>query len=350
MPYTNWRMVALLSKHRWRVFWLTGWILIVLLSGCSLMPMEEEGLAPPLVEPLRESFELYEVARGDIVRRVAGNGHVVASHLEYLHFTEARGRIAAVNVKAGDHVQKGDVLIQLNLDNMELQLKQRELEVKKKQMALEEAKGQRDLRLIEIRLLELDIAQMQLEETKGWVEGSQLVAGMDGLVTFVADMKPGDQVTEYVDLITIADPTELRLSYTVSNSSQLADVLVGMKAEVEIEEELYSANVVQTPATAPQVDHPRIQEQYERSLYLNIEALSDKLQIGDSARIQIVTQQSEDVLVIPRGGLRSYFGRNYVQIQEGESRKEIDVEIGIESPTQVEILSGLEEGQLIILP
>jgi hypothetical protein len=42
-------------------------------------------------------------------------------------------------------------------------------------------------------------------------------------------------------------------------------------------------------------------------------------------------------------------GRDYVQVLEGESRKELDVEKGIVSSTEVEIRKGIKEGQKVIL-
>ncbi|UUZ85167.1 hypothetical protein LJK88_17265 [Paenibacillus sp. P26] len=71
--------------------------------------------------------------------------------------------------------------------------------------------------------------------------------------------------------------------------------------------------------------------------------------IGTQADIAIVTEHRENVLVIPRAGLRNYMGRDYVQVLEGESRKEVDVEKGIVSATEVEIRKGLSEKQQIIL-
>jgi hypothetical protein len=55
------------------------------------------------------------------------------------------------------------------------------------------------------------------------------------------------------------------------------------------------------------------------------------------------------VIVLPRSAIRSYMGRNYVQIVEGERRKEVDIEVGLTTPTEVEIVKGLEEGQKVVL-
>ena len=42
---------------------------LAVLSGCSLIPKEEEALKPPLVVPVKENFELYEVKPGDITKK-----------------------------------------------------------------------------------------------------------------------------------------------------------------------------------------------------------------------------------------------------------------------------------------
>ena len=41
-------------------------------------------------------------------------------------------------------------------------------------------------------------------------------------------------------------------------------------------------------------------------------------------------------------------GRNYVLVMDGDSRKEADVQTGLITDTEVEIVSGLEEGQQVI--
>ncbi|MNY77606.1 macrolide transporter subunit MacA [compost metagenome] len=73
------------------------------------------------------------------------------------------------------------------------------------------------------------------------------------------------------------------------------------------------------------------------------------MKIGVSGDMTIILEKRENVLVIPSTGLRQYIGRNYVQVLEGESRKEIDVEKGLVTATEVEIRAGLKEGQKVIL-
>jgi hypothetical protein len=41
--------------------------------------------------------------------------------------------------------------------------------------------------------------------------------------------------------------------------------------------------------------------------------------------------------------------RYYVQVADGDRRKEVDVEVGLMTATDVEIVKGVEEGQQVIL-
>ena len=116
-----------------------------------------------------------------------------------------------------------------------------------------------------------------------------------------------------------------------------------------------------TPAPAPslaeKLDDPRVTVlPIGRNLGLGgalnraVAELPQDAEIGSSVNVEIVTQQKDDTLIIPRSGLRSYLGRTFVRVLEEEKRiREIDVEQGLVTPTTVEILKGLEEGQEVIL-
>jgi len=53
------------------------------------------------------------------------------------------------------------------------------------------------------------------------------------------------------------------------------------------------------------------------------------------------------VLVVPKGAVRQAGGRASVEVQDGTLKHLVVVQVGIQSDTSVEILSGLREGQLV---
>jgi macrolide-specific efflux system membrane fusion protein len=72
--------------------------------------------------------------------------------------------------------------------------------------------------------------------------------------------------------------------------------------------------------------------------------------IGAFTDVKIILQQRDDVLKIPRSGVRSFLGRTFVRtLEDGNKVREIDVETGIKGSTEIEITKGLEEGAVVVL-
>jgi macrolide-specific efflux system membrane fusion protein len=108
--------------------------------------------------------------------------------------------------------------------------------------------------------------------------------------------------------------------------------------------------VVQTPSSSPDTLNKDLAEKYSKTLYIEVAQLPKDAKIGSMVDVRIITQQRDNVIKIPRSGLRSYLGRNFVRIlEEGKRLREIDVEPGLVGSTEVEIVKGLEEGQVIVL-
>lgn len=323
------------------------------MSGCSLFPHEDEPIVPPFAKPVAAKIRTVEAIRGDIVKRELGSGYFEPIMYAPHQFTEAGGRIEKVFVKSGDVVKKGDILIQLDMEGLDIEVLQRQLEVEKKTLAFKEATISGNADQIRIAKLELQLAKLLYDKVKSRVDGRQLRSELDGSLTFVDKIEPGDYVDKYRKLVIVADPKKLRLAYTVTNSTNLNSIFVGMKAEVELANKTYSGTVVQTPANAPSTDNEQLRKQYQSAIYIEMDKmdeLAEGIKMGSTAGIKIVLAEKKNAVIIPRSALRKHFDRTYVQLLDGESRREIDVEVGLETPTEVEILKGLEAGQLVILP
>ena len=322
------------------------------LYGCSLLPVEEEPLKPPLVQPAQENYATVAVQKGSIVQSVRGNGSFESYFSEAVQFTTKGGRIKEVLVKAGDTVKKGDVLIHLNMDDLDIELKQLQLQQARSKQALGQAKLGKDAEQIHIAELQYEIDSMKYERLRDSVEEKKLVAGMDGKVTFVDNVQEGDIVDVYRTLVMISDPDKLRIAFQASNSPELGSVGVGFSAIVKLSGNVeLEGKVTQTPSSAPQTDDTLLRELYSKSIYVEVADLPDSVDIGTRAEITIILQQRDDVLKIPRSGLRNFLGRTFVRVlEDGNKIREIDVETGIQGSTEIEITEGLEEGMLIVLP
>jgi HlyD family secretion protein len=65
-------------------------------------------------------------------------------------------------------------------------------------------------------------------------------------------------------------------------------------------------------------------------------------------KIMIVLEHKDDVLWLPPDAVRAFEGRRFVVVREGERERRVTVRTGIETEDKLEILEGLEEGNVIV--
>ena len=111
----------------------------------------------------------------------------------------------------------------------------------------------------------------------------------------------------------------------------------------------YTGKVLQAPASVPARTDPAKAMQDATKLIIGLDETPPEAQIGHSADMTITLQRRENAILLPRSAIRSFMGRNYVQVMDGNTRKDADVETGLTSGTDVEIVKGVEEGQQIVL-
>jgi macrolide-specific efflux system membrane fusion protein len=73
-------------------------------------------------------------------------------------------------------------------------------------------------------------------------------------------------------------------------------------------------------------------------------------QSGDKVTVVVQLASKEGALWLPPDAIRSAGGRTFVIINSDSGPKRVDVEIGLQTRDMVEIISGLEEGQIVVGP
>jgi len=306
-------------------------------------------LKPPLVKPVQENYSTVTAEKGSIVKAITGSATFESVTTEIAQFSGQGGRIDKILVKSGDKVKKGDVLVQLILDGLDVALKEQQLALEKAKYAFRQARNA-DAQALKIAELQLEVEQLKYDRLSKQFNSKQLKAKMDGEVVFAESLKEGDYVEPYQTLVTVADPTKLRLALRVENPNDIREAEVGVPAEVTLKEDKVTGRVTQTPSSSPETPNKDLAEKYTKTLYIEVPNLPKDAGIGMIASVKIITQQRDDVIKIPKSGLRSYLGRNFVRVLEDGTRlREIDVEPGLAGSTEVEIVKGIEEGQVVVL-
>ncbi len=302
------------------------------------------------MQPAEEKYDVVQAAKGDIQTALTGTATFVSAKVEALSFKESGGRLKAMTVKLGDSVKAGDLLAELETGDLDVQLRLERLNVERAELLYRQAQAsganETDLRL---RQIDLEREQIQLRSMEGRLAGARLYSPISGTVIFVQTLNEGDGVAAYQPIVTVADPSSLQLTYTVSDAKELLPVEAGMPVGLKYKGKAYKGKVLQAPANAPLTTDKAKSDRNATTLYVSMENKPADVHVGDVADISIPLQTRSGVIVLPRGAIRSYMDRYYVQTLEGDRRKETDIEVGLITPTQVEVVRGVEEGQQVIL-
>lgn len=341
IPFSRYRARLLLT--------LIVAIFLLPLSACSLFPEEAIEEVVPVVAPaVKTQKPEYVVKRETMEKSVRANGRLTAQKEESLYFSEANFPIAQINVEVGQQVTRGEVLVRLDTKDLAYQIQDSEFDLKLAELNMiqmlreEEAKD---------NSIELEKAKMNFEKRKlahqQLVEkslNSSLVAPFNGEVIAV-NKRVGDTVEAYKAIIVLADTSGLKVNVSVSNTD-LKEVALGMPAIVKINGIDLDGKVISMPQEETGSNqNPNYQEKF---ITLGVDKLPSDVSRGTFVDARIIILRKENVLTIQGAALRSYNGRHYVQVKDEKGRRDVDIEIGLQTPTQIEVVAGLEEGQILI--
>ncbi|WP_425464848.1 efflux RND transporter periplasmic adaptor subunit [Paenibacillus piri] len=334
-------------------------------SGCSILPKEDEEETLPAITPPKLSKKPEYVVKTDTLEtKVRGSGRMMATKEEDLYFTdEANRRIKAMNVKTGDKVEQGQVIAELDVTEQESKLKQQRLQTRKDELAMIESLRKADemsAESLEQAKIDFELKREELNKLEETIANAKLKAPFAGTIVTLY-MKKGDSAQAYGVVATIADLAQLTVVATL-NQDDLKKVSVGMEAVVDINGAgQHKGKVTQLPV--PKEDDGNNGNQgnqggnnqakpidtIDNYLVVQLDEMPQGLNRGAPLSVSIITQRKEKAVLIPLAALRSYSGRNYVQVvDEQGNKKEVDVEIGQQTATDVEIIKGLTPGQKVV--
>lgn len=383
--------MTLTSSHRLgRHLSLSSLLLSVLLVACSAPGQDAQPTVTPI--PPQRSIErpTYTVERGDIVEELRLSGRVAAVRQEDLGFPKA-GRVLRVHVRAGDKVDEGQLLAELEqreelnalataqiaLEQAQIALRRGEesqrFEIARAELDLEEAKAvleqadtkdERELAQIGVRRAEINLEQAQsvtneeaekavaaarieFNRLRQQVESGRLRATMAGEVGDVA-AQPGTEVEPFTPVVTVIDPGEREVRVENVTGSELNRLSVNQAVNITFSR--YEDTVVKGRIERLPQDNASTQSQVraDTAVHIQYEAPNLDLELGDLATAIVTLQNRENVLFLPPAAIRNFQGRRFVVVEDGDRQRRVDVEVGITGPDRVEIVEGLEEGQVVV--
>ncbi len=214
---------------------------------------------------------------------------------------------------------------------------------------LNNLKGNRQLTLVDVDAANQAIlhAQKKLEIAQTRLKGATLTAGFSGLIVSI-DKNVGEEVQAYDPVGAIADPTQLQVEATISESDA-SSVGLGQAASVGLDgfpgQKL--TGKVKEIASRPSIFQGQ-------SVYRIVIAFDEASKVPATIRmgadISLILQIRNDTLVVPTRAVLLDGSRRYVTVVRGDNPQRVEVKVGLTNDTQSEILSGLAEGDVILVP
>jgi multidrug efflux pump subunit AcrA (membrane-fusion protein) len=370
--------------------------------------------ATPTALPRIQQYQptIYTVERGPIESDTIVNGNIVPSRQDELFFRTS-GYVTRVLVKEGEYVEAGQLLAEMQVDDLLNQLEQADIDLQVAQTNLAKAEAARkfavdraaiDVSVSEARLalaeldlensysteakeraeINLTIQQAYLELSKlalqeardnaeatyeaqsvdrslltvtrlqGYLAERQIYAPYSGVI-MKSRVREGNSADAFQEVIMIGDPTETvirsPMDYDLRNLlSKNSEITLKLSADAE------ESYVVQfLPNFIPLSDSTEEKSTVAAAEFLYF-SVPPELQGNDEllsrpAMLKVILGREDDALLLPPAAIRNYRGLDFVIVIDGEERRRVEIyEIGLKTPDRWQVNADLKEGDQVLGP
>ncbi|MEK4465009.1 efflux RND transporter periplasmic adaptor subunit [Paenibacillus sp. FSL H8-0315] len=390
-------------KKKKIVFWTLG-VVVVATAGMLVYTLLPDKNSQAAEVPVNTAT----VTKGDIVVSVSGAGSVIATETGKVK-TKDSGTAAEVLVKEGDLVKKGQTLITFEGNDLSDNLKQEQTSLASLETDLEDKQEQyKKLAVAGASEDELGNAKRSIEKAKTDISAQQekiasvqedmlppdpLTAPIDGTVTTV-NIASGEKAMDGSELIDITDYANLSVVVQV-DELDIPTVKLGMPATISLD----ALPDTEFKGTVTKIANEGTASNGVSLFDVTIGLTSSEgALVGMSAEVSVTTAEKKDVLTVPIEAVQERNGKYTVSIPlaagsvttsktagEGQvpmpsgapdarggampsgapdarggaaggrnrgnsSGQMVTVEVGLHDESSIEIVSGLHEGDQVIIP
>ena len=371
-----------MMKHRlYSARALLPLLLVLLLSGCSFLPQEEELPSPPVYRADALQYEQVQVQRGDLQEWDTFSCTYKAAVEEKVIFQLGGMEVARVYVALGDDVKAGQLLAELDTTEIDEKMdaqqeKIRQLETEAGQLddtrAIAREKERLELEKIGARVSRGEATQAEYNAKKAANDANEkaylskkeyysslisiekeryaalqeerlqysIYAGIDGTVRYVGSVdQPSSDTGAFV---IISDYTTNRFVCTVKQAG-----LFHVGDTVTITPSDKTVSPLEATVIAVEDVSTSSSNKYEVSLQPLIP--NSTLKNGDKGKIEYLMQESLDTLYLPAEvvQINPQFSLVYCVDESGALYTKV-VTVGMATDDYVEIKEGLEEGEYVV--
>lgn len=345
---------------------------VIVLAGCT----KEKVEAPELLPPVAQSEMVRTVERGIVGECMPSLGHVVPK--EYCYFWEKNVNIDSINVEVGDYVEPGDVLAvadvtvekelvenlrkEKKLENETYELDEKlyvlrhqemefestllwyagqdkEVKEMEKAFATLEENHRFDQMLHSYRIKQID---KEIAEAEKLIQNSKLVCQQAGYVTFCKELRTGINVGTSENIVVVADyedcyieSEEIMVPSAIKKVFHTYIYIDGKYEELE-----------EYPYTSVEMAAIETREAYPPKRY-RLSSHPERLSIGEDVPLLTGEKINADALLVNEDSLHQDSEGYYVYVSNNGVKEFRRIQTGIKGNGTIEVLDGLQEGELV---
>ncbi|HWW03100.1 MAG TPA: efflux RND transporter periplasmic adaptor subunit [Candidatus Acidoferrum sp.] len=365
----NGRVLALARRLNWRV---ASVVLVAVLSIAVWRAITSPAKTPTatMAAAAAQSVAVARVSREDLYNEVT----IPAEFRPYLKVelhAKVSGYVDQINVDIGDQVKTGQLLARLEVPELSDELtrataaeQQAEASYKNAHLVYTRLQAVNKDRPNLVAQQELDTAEARDRTTEAAIAGAKadvekyqtlvdytrITAPFDGVITHrYAD--PGSLIqagtasdTQSMPLVCLSDNYRLRLDFPVS-VAYVKDIQLGDQVEVRVE------SLKGKPFTGTISRSTQKVDEDTRTMITELDVPNPKLELvpGMYATVVLKVERRPNALVVPTEAVSTEKGTLVYLIGNGDRIEEQPVTLGLEMPGKYEVLSGLKEGDLVLV-
>jgi len=248
------------------------------------------------------------------------------------------------------------------------QIAQLESDVAQSEMALERIRRSTRANIVQAeaqllaRELELNRQKKRLEKINDQIAKSTITAPTDGLVIYATSagnrwrgntepLQEGQEVFERQELIYL--PTaDTFIAEVKIHETYLKKIYIGLPVRVRIDALPGQIFMGKITKIAPLPDAQSMFMNPDLKVYntiVELEGGDGVLKSGMNCEAEIIIEQHQDALYVPIQCVVRISGKPVVYVKNGDDLERRDVEIGLDNNRMVHVISGLEEGEEVLI-
>lgn len=333
---------------------------LLVIAGVLLLGIAIFIFKKPLAKKESE-FDIATVKKGELVNKVSASGVIEAEEEVDLKF-QTSGRLTWVGVKEGDWVKKWQAIAQLDTQELQKNLEKTLRDYASERWDFEQEREDYNVgsdslnrytlanevrRILEKNQFDLDKAVIDVELKDITLKYATLVTPIAGIVTHIDTPVAGVNLTPATAVFTVSNPDPVYFSVNI-DEADIGKVRLGQKAKIildsypdlELESEIWQITfkAIKTSgggtAFPAKIRLPKNENQ--------------KFKLGMNGDAEIIIEKKENTLFVPLEAVVERNKKRYVWLVENGKAVKREVEVGLETDDEMEILEGVKKGDKVI--